>query len=73
MRGCQRGKARAAATRVRGTYRNLRHHPKASEDFVIYFLILPSSFFLETQRVCGAELSELLIKHGFGVTTGGLM
>jgi hypothetical protein len=45
-------------------------------------LLLPSkfirltsvvSYFLETQRVCGTELSELLIKHGFGVTTGGLM
>jgi hypothetical protein len=36
-------------------------------------LFAASSFFLETQRVSGAELSELLIKHGLGVTTGGLM
>jgi hypothetical protein len=36
-------------------------------------LILPSFFFLEIGRVCGAELSEFLIKHGLGVTTGGLM
>jgi hypothetical protein len=28
---------------------------------------------VRTQRILGAELSEFLIKHGFGVTTGRLM
>jgi hypothetical protein len=29
---------------MRRAYRDFRYHPKASEDFVIHFLILPSSF-----------------------------
>ena len=40
--GCQREKARTFATRVRRADRDFRHHPEASEDF----LILPSSFIL---------------------------
>jgi hypothetical protein len=40
--GCQRGKARAFATRERRADRDFRHHPEASEDV----LTLPSSLFL---------------------------
>ena len=43
---CRRGKARAFAKRVRRANRDFRHHPEASEDFLMHFLILPSSFFL---------------------------
>jgi hypothetical protein len=38
--GCQLGKARTFATRVRRAGRDFRHHPEASEDFLIH----PSSF-----------------------------
>jgi hypothetical protein len=53
-----------------------RHNPKSAIRHLKHRrsnLSASCSFFVETQRVSGAELSELLIKDGFGVTTGGLI